>query len=62
MQTELFEIELTICIKMDLKMLICHKTQPTNQPTFTIMPRGHPLQVLLSDTNNYVLYQSFVIK
>ena len=32
------EIELTICIKMDLALnnlqrLICHKTQPTNQPT-----------------------------
>ena len=32
--TELFEIELTICIKMDLVLnnlqrLICHKTQPT---------------------------------
>ena len=36
-ETELFEIELTICIKMDsvlknLQWLICHKTQPTNQP------------------------------
>ena len=34
--TELFEIELIICIKMDLALnnlhrLICHKTQPTNQ-------------------------------
>ena len=34
--TELFEIELIICIKMDLTLnnlqrLICHKTQPTNQ-------------------------------
>ena len=33
---ELFEIELTICIKIDLALnnlqrLICHKTQPTNQ-------------------------------
>ena len=36
--TELIEIELTICIKMDLALnkqqrLMCHKTQPTNQPT-----------------------------
>ena len=35
--TELFEIELLICIKMDLALnnlqrLICHKNQPTNQP------------------------------
>ena len=35
--TELFEIELIICIKMDLTLnnlqrLIYHKTQPTNQP------------------------------
>ena len=35
---ELFKIELTICIKMDLTLnnlqrLICHKTQPTNQQT-----------------------------
>ena len=34
-QTELFEIELIIYIKMDLALnnlqrLICHKTQPTN--------------------------------
>ena len=34
--TELFKIELFICIKMDLaldnlKRLICHKTQTTNQ-------------------------------
>ena len=38
MLTELFEIELITCIKMDLalnnlQMLICHKTQPTNQST-----------------------------
>ena len=37
-QTELIEIELIICIKMDLTLnnlqrLICHKTLPTNQPT-----------------------------
>ncbi len=36
MLTKLFEIELTVCIKMDLTLnnlqkLICHKTQPTNQ-------------------------------
>ena len=36
--TELLEIELIICIKMDLAFnnlprLICHKFQPTNQPT-----------------------------
>ena len=36
-KTELFEIELIICIKMDLvlhnlQMLICNKNQPTNQP------------------------------
>ena len=36
--TEVFEIELIICIKMDLALnnllgLIFHKTQPTNQPT-----------------------------
>ena len=36
--TELFEIELVICIKMDLALnnlqrLICRKTQPTNQQT-----------------------------
>ena len=36
-KTELFEIELFICFKMDLalnnpQMLICHKTQSTNQP------------------------------
>ena len=35
---ELFEIELIICIKIDLALnnlqrLICHKIQPTNQPT-----------------------------
>ena len=34
----MFEVELTIFIKMylalnNLQMLICHKTQPTNQPT-----------------------------
>ena len=34
----MFEIELIICIKMDLALnnlqrLICYKTQPTNQPT-----------------------------
>ena len=39
--TELFEIELTICIKMDLalnnqQMLICHKTQISNQSSGTI--------------------------
>ena len=36
LKTELFEIKVTICIKMDLALnnlqrLICHKTQPTNQ-------------------------------
>ena len=36
-KTELFEIELTTCIKMDLALnnlqrLICHKTQTTNLP------------------------------
>ena len=36
--TELFKIELIICIKMDLALnnlqrLICHKTQTNNQPT-----------------------------
>ena len=36
-ETELFEIELIIYIKMDLALdnrqrLICHKFQPTNQP------------------------------
>ena len=36
--TELFQIELIIYIKMDLALnnlqrLICHETQPTNQPT-----------------------------
>ena len=40
MLNELFEIELTILIKMDLALnklekLICHKTQPTNQPNQT---------------------------
>ena len=35
-KNELFEIELTICIKIDLALnnlqrLICHKTQQTNQ-------------------------------
>ena len=40
--THLFQIELFICIIMDLalnnlQMLICHKTnQPTNQPTIFI--------------------------
>ena len=39
---ELFEIELTICIKMDLALnklqrLICHKSQPTTQPPFTLL-------------------------
>ena len=37
-KTELFEIELIVCIKIDLVLnnlqrLICHKTQPTKQPT-----------------------------
>ena len=36
-QTELFEMELIMCIKMDLALnnlqrLICYKTQTTNQP------------------------------
>ena len=40
-QTELFEIELIIYINMDLVLnnlqrLICHKSQPTNQPTTQI--------------------------
>ena len=39
-ETELFETELIIHIKVDLtlinlKRLICHKTQQTNQPTNT---------------------------
>ena len=39
---ELFEIELIICIKMDLALnnlqrLICHKTLPTNQVTRTFL-------------------------
>ena len=34
----MFKIELLICLKMDLALnnlqrLICHKIQPTNQPT-----------------------------
>ena len=38
----MFEIELIICIKMDLalnnlKRLICYKTQTTNQPNQFIM-------------------------
>ena len=38
--TELFEIELFICIKVDLGLnnqqkLICYKNQPTNQPITT---------------------------
>ena len=41
MLIELFEIELIICIKMDLALnnlqrLICHKTQTSNQPTLLL--------------------------
>ena len=54
-QTELFEIELIICMKMDLALnnlrrLICHKTQISNQLTFTpgqIGPRGNENEVAL---------------
>ena len=40
-ETELFEIELIVYIKMDLALnnlqgLICHKTQLTNQPQSNI--------------------------
>ena len=38
---EMFELELIICIKMDLALnnqqrLICHKTQPTNQQSIRL--------------------------
>ena len=51
--TELFEIELTFCIKIDMALnnqqrLICHKTQPTNiflgRARLTIIPQ--PLKAL----------------
>ena len=42
--TELLEIELFICIRMDLALnnlqrLICHKN-PTNQPTNAVLLQG----------------------
>ena len=51
--TELFERELTICIKMDLALnnlrrLISHKTQSTNQPSLF----ARPLDVRSKGTNN----------
>ena len=51
-QTELFEIELTICIKMDLVLnnlqrLICHKTQPTTSHLF-----AHSLNVKQFDVTH----------
>ena len=50
-KTELFEIELIIYIKMDLALynlqrLICHKPQPTNQPS----------SVTQNEPINWILY------
>ena len=44
--TELFKIEVTICVKMDLALnnlqsLICHKTQPTNHSVTTATSLSH---------------------
>ena len=48
---ELFEIELIICIRMDLALnnlqrLICHKTQASNQPTNLLSLHGIMVKVL----------------
>ena len=58
----MFEIELVICIKMDLALnnlqrLICHKTQPTNQPIKSIWPPSkfsisHPKCVIFNGTRS----------
>ena len=55
--TELFEIELFICIKMNLSLnnlqrLICHK----NQPTIIRLHTVKWYHVLLSNTNDFKFY------
>ena len=56
----MFEIDLIICIKMDLtlnnlKKLICHKIQPTNQPTNQPTYLSLYLSINLSSCLNWFL-------
>ena len=57
---KLFEIELIICIKMDLtlnnlQLLICHKTQTTNQPHRSLKQRNQTIQLEFLDETERVL-------
>ena len=62
-KTELFRIELIICIKIDLalnnlQMLICHKTQTTNISIITnsthIHKHNNPARTIPGDTKGLV--------
>ena len=60
--TELFEIEMIVCIKMDLALnnqqrLICHKNTPTNERTN--QPTNEPTTKIHHWTNVFIkVYQT----
>ena len=59
----MFEIELIICIKMklalnDLQRLICHTTQPTNQPLKFVVSKNNKRATL--KTSHSTSWRSFL--
>ena len=57
-KTELSEIELIICIKMDLELnnlqrLTCHKNQPTNQPDLCLPNRNYLDKIIKKQNKNW---------